>query len=61
MKLVDKYDGMFNINYVKDFCKYINITFDEFWEKIDEFVNPDLFEKIEQGNYKRKFKVGEDL
>ena len=61
VKLVDKYDGMFNINYVKDFCKYINITFDEFWEKIDEFVNPDLFEKIEQGNYKRKFKVGEDL
>ena len=27
VKLVDKYDGMFNINYVKDFCKYINITF----------------------------------
>jgi N-acetyl sugar amidotransferase len=59
--LIDKYDGMFNIEYVKNFCKYINITYDEFWEKIDGFVNLDLFEKIEQGNYKRKFKVGEDL
>ena len=59
--LVEKYDGMFNIEYVKNFCKYIDITYDEFWQRIDKFVNPLLFNKIKQGKYKRKFKVGMGL
>ena len=56
--LVEKYDGMFNVKYVHNFCKYIDITHDEFWQRIDPFVNPLLFNKIKQGEYKRKFKVG---
>lgn len=56
--LVEKYDGLFNVEYVQNFCKYIDITYDEFWQRIDKFVNPLLFKKIKQGKYKRKFKVG---
>ncbi|MDA7809912.1 N-acetyl sugar amidotransferase [Flavobacteriaceae bacterium] len=56
--LVEKYDGMFNVKFVHNFCKYIDITHDEFWQRIDKFVNPLLFNKIKQGEYKRKFKVG---
>ncbi len=31
---------------MKEFCKYIDITEDEFHEIIDSFVNHDIFEKV---------------
>jgi len=44
-------DGMRRI---KEFCKYIDITEDEFHETIDSFVNHDIFEKV-NGVWKMKY------
>jgi len=61
IKIVEKYDGTCSDIFIEKFCKYIEITVEEFWEVVDKFVNKDLFEKDEQGKWQRKFKVGEDF
>lgn len=39
LKLVEKYDGRLNLEYVKNFCKQIGITIKEFWDIADTFRN----------------------
>ncbi len=55
--LVNKYDGVCDLKYIKNFCKYLDISLSQFWEVLDKFVNKDLFEKHD-GKWKPKFKVG---
>ena len=55
--LVNKYDGVCDLKYIKSFCKYLDISLSQFWEVLDKFVNKDLFEKHD-GKWKPKFKVG---
>lgn len=59
--LVEKYDGNCSPDFIKSFCDFIEINVDEFWNIVDKGVNPKLFKKIEQGKYKRLYKVGENL
>lgn len=60
--LVNEYDGKCNEKYIENFCDYIEITKTEFWRIVDKYVNKDLFYKDkENGMWKPKFKVGEDL
>ncbi len=61
IKLVEMYDGKCSPRFIKSFCDFIEITVDEFWNIVDKGVNKNLFQKIEEGNYKRLFKVGENL
>ena len=62
IELVKQYDGKCGKVYLKDFCDYIDITIDEFWRVTDHFVNKELFENDPKtGNWKPKFKVGEDF
>ena len=58
ISLLERYDGKFSKKHVDEFCKYLEITKREFWECVDSYVNKSLFQKIRQGEYKRKFKVG---
>lgn len=58
IELVENYDGNFSDEYVQTFCNYIDISLEEFWERVDSFVNPALFKKVGMGHYRRKFKVG---
>ena len=58
IKIIDKYDGKCSKKYIKSFCKYINISENEFWKNIDKFVNKNLFYKSNKGKYIKKFKVG---
>jgi hypothetical protein len=46
---------------IEKFCQYIGIDTQEFWKVVDDFVNPKLFEKVAQGVYQKKFKVGVNL
>jgi N-acetyl sugar amidotransferase len=60
IELVRKYDDKCSDNYIKSFCDYIEITIDEFWKVVDEFVNKDLFIKDRDGRWVPTFEVGKD-
>ena len=61
VELVSKYDGNFDDEILRRFCNYIQISISEFWEITDNYVNKELFERIDEGVYKPKFKVGVGL
>ncbi len=61
IKIVEKYDGCCGKDYIKSFCKYINIEEEYFWNKVHDSLNKDLFELSKDGEIIRKFKVGNDL
>lgn len=45
IELVERYDGRCDERYIREFCKYIDVTLEEFWKVVDRFVNKDLFRK----------------
>jgi len=61
IKIIEKYDGCCGENYIKSFCKYINIKEEYFWEKVHNSLNRDLFELSKDGIISRKYKVGYGL
>lgn len=58
IELVDKYDGKAGEKYIESFCRYIEISVDEFWEHVDKHVNKKLFKKTGEGKYQRLFEIG---
>ena len=56
ISLVRRYDAEFPKKYFKDFIEYIDLTEDRFWEIIDEFRTPHLWEKS-NGEWKLKYQV----
>lgn len=62
IKLVEKYDGKCDERYIREFCEYIDISLEEFWQVADRFVNKKLFRKDPAtGKWKPLFKVGYGL
>ena len=64
IKLVKKYDGSCDEKYINDFCNYLNINNDEFWNIVSKFVNRDLFTISNEKDGKKfipKFEVGKGL
>jgi len=59
--LVEKHDGKCGELFIEEFCKYIDITVDEFWSHMDKHVNKKLFYKNAFGKWIPKFKVGDDF
>ena len=59
--LLQQYDGKCADRYIDDFCKYIDITREQFWEVVDKYVNRDLFEKDAKGKWVPKFTPGTDF
>ena len=62
VKLVHKYDHEFPARYFDEFLNYIKISETEFYDKLDEFRQPHLWEKIGNDpthckNWKLKIKV----
>ena len=58
--LVKKYDGKCAPYYINEFCKYIGISVDKFWQVVGGFVNKNLFYR-EDNMWKPKFVVGKDF
>ena len=54
LEITKKIDGHYSKKNMKEFCKYIDITEDEFHEIIDSFVNYDIFKKV-NGDWKMKY------
>ncbi|MFC1595726.1 N-acetyl sugar amidotransferase [Candidatus Margulisiibacteriota bacterium] len=62
IEMVKKYDGKCGEKYIKEFCDYIDISVEEFWRVLDQYVNRDLFYKDPADNvWKPKFEVGKDF
>lgn len=58
ISLVEAYDDACSPEYIESFCKYIDITVAEFWEKVHNSVNRELFDIDAKGQISRKFQVG---
>ena len=58
MALVKEYDHCCSNDYIQTFCEFIDISVDDFWTKVENSLNQDLFEIITDGSIIRKFKVG---
>jgi N-acetyl sugar amidotransferase len=56
--LVTQYDGNYDPAVLEEFCTYLEISIETFWETVDRFVNTRLFERISTGVYRPKFQVG---
>ena len=61
IKLVEQYDDARDEKYIKDYCEYLSISVDEFWGKVKESTNKDLFTVHKDGSIQRKFTVGVGL
>lgn len=59
--LASRFDGKCSDEIIDSFCVYLGITVHEFWNVIDRYVNKNLFERVSEGNYKRKFEIGVGL
>ena len=61
IKLVERFDDSCSDNYIKSFSDYIGITVEQFWKKVRDNVNLDLFTVSSNGEIKKKFIVGKGL
>lgn len=56
--LVTRYDHSCSAQYISDFCDYIGITVDQFWQQVHASVNKELFHIRSDGSIERKYEVG---
>lgn len=59
--LVSRYDGACAHYYIESFCRYIDISVDEFWDVVHSNVNRELFDITGEGRIVPKFEVGVGL
>ena len=56
--ILEKFDGSCSEEYINEFCKYIEISKEEFWDQVHKDVNKEIFEIKNDGKIIPKFKVG---
>jgi len=56
--IVEKYDSSYSEKYISNYCEYLKITTEYFWNKVHLAVNKDLFVIDEFKEVIPKFKVG---
>lgn len=52
IELVKKYEGRCHQRYIENFCKYLEITEDEFWKVANSFRNKEIWEQLPDGEWK---------
>tara|TARA_X000000368_G_C23051162_1_gene721472 strand:- start:1968 stop:3092 length:1125 start_codon:yes stop_codon:yes gene_type:complete len=58
ISIAEKYDGTCDKKLIQTFCNYIDISVDQFWNKVINFTNTDLFYIGAGNNIRPNFKVG---
>jgi N-acetyl sugar amidotransferase len=58
IEIVKSLDDSCSDKYIQEFCDYINISLDEFWNRVAKAANPDLFSTGSKRRPMPKFKVG---
>jgi len=61
IELVRKHDHNLDQKCVEDFCNFLGYSLSEFWKIVDTFYNIDLFEKNENGQWKLKNPIWEQI
>ena len=61
IEILERYDGLCSAEYIENFCSYIDITVEKFWEVVKKSVNKSLFSIESDGSIKRLFKVGKGI
>ena len=56
--LVKAYDGEVPEKFIPKYCDYFQMSEKEFWDTVDSFRSPDIFEK-KNGEWKLKFDIDE--
>ncbi len=56
--LANKYDSACGKKYIEDFCDYIKISKEQFWNQIHKNVNKKLFKILPNKKIQPRFKVG---
>ena len=54
LKLVEKYDGDLPLKFLPEFLNYIDMDLEQFFDTVDKFRNPVLWEKIGERKWKLK-------
>lgn len=55
---ISNYDGVCSEYYIGNFCEFIGISVEEFWQKVIAVTNKELFRISEDGVITRKFEIG---
>lgn len=58
INIVEMYDDKIGASYIKNYCKYLDISDDQFWNIIKKSINKSLFEINAKGEIIKKFRVG---
>ena len=58
IRLVEKYDDAHDDKYIQDYCDYLQISVEQFWDKVRAATNTRLFAVSQNGRIDRKFAVG---
>lgn len=56
IELVKKHDGEFPYEYLSDYLEFFDMTGEEFWNTIDSFRSPDIWEKVDD-EWRLKFDI----
>ena len=57
-ELIKLYDGKCDHSYIERFCRYLDITEEQFWEVVERFRNHEVWQKDEEGQWKLKHEIG---
>ena len=57
IKIINEYDGKCDAKYIDSFCKYIEISKEDFWGKVRENMDKDLFGVSDNGTIYKKFVI----
>ncbi len=58
--IVKKLDGVLDQGIVDGFCSFADISVKKFYEILDKWYNPELFEQDQYGLWHKKFEVGQN-
>jgi N-acetyl sugar amidotransferase len=61
IQLVNRYDDAQDDAYIRNYCDYLSISVDDFWNQVRKAVNLKLFSIDQNGRIQRKFTVGVGL
>ena len=61
IQIVNRYDDAQDFVYVKNYCDYLSISINDFWNQVYKAVNLKLFSIDQDGRIHRKFTVGVGL
>ncbi|MBE90537.1 MAG: LPS biosynthesis protein [Rhodospirillaceae bacterium] len=56
LKLARAFDGRCSDRLIENFCQYLEITTEEFWDVVDKNRNRDLWQLTNQGEWELRFK-----